>query len=454
MESVDPTELMALRPEVAEASALGAELLGRYRSRRPVRGVVVTDLLDPRPAYWRTIAPIPPTESESARLVEGREIHERLGRRLAPAAAREFRVRRDGIVGKIDILGDRPVEIKSTSSLPKATDDPRESRPSYVEQLAMYGALVDRGEGRLVVVRAPVTTPAETRVWDVPLGDRSAIRAEMRARATALRTSRDRSDPAGLPRCGWYDRGCPFRREHVCVCDGGEPALSGAILKEVGRPTPNGLAAEEIGRLLGPTDVSPSEIGRFRELAYPRRAYFDGIDSGSDSEAEGVGPGGPPDETWSALQALLEDGPAGEYELRHDPSGEPAEAIPTFRGVPALVKSSRSLRPVPADRLVADRPHYVLELALRCASLGSPEGWLLLGMERVPSEGDWIRAQHLRFGSMPQLASLLERRRRAIAEARQNRDPTGLPRCPRWMVERCPHRAVCGCAATPDDGRT
>jgi hypothetical protein len=452
MRADDPGELGRLGPLVEEAADLGAELLGRYRTRRPVRGVVVTDLLDPRPSYWRSLAPVAPTESEAARLSEGRQLHELLGRRLAPAAAREFRVRRDGIVGKIDILDDRPVELKSTARLPSSSEDPRVTRPSYVEQLAMYGALADHRSGRLIVVRAPVTTPAELRVWDVHLRDLGPIREEMRRRADALRSARDTARPEGLPRCGWFDRGCPYQRETLCDCTGGEPTLSDAVLGQVERPTPNPAAEASIGALLTSFEPEPSDVGRFRELAYPRRAYFDGVDP--DREAEGFGPGGPPDETWSAVQAVLEDGPPGEYELRHDPSGQPAEAVPTFRGVPILVKSSRSYRPVPADRVVAERPHYLLELALRCASLGTNDGWIVLGMERVPSDGEWIRVQRVRFGSARSLSELLERRKTTLARARAASDPVRLPECPTWMVERCPHRAVCGCAAGSAPGRT
>jgi hypothetical protein len=453
MRSDDPHEFAGLGVTVAEAPELGAELLARYRSHRPVRGVVVTDLLDPRAAYWRAVAPIPPTDEESARLAEGRRIHEQLGRQLAPATAREVRVRRDGIVGKIDILDGRPLELKSTSNLPSPTEDPRATRPSYLEQLAMYAALVDRADGRLIVVRAVSEGVAAARVWDVEFGSLPAIRAEMVRRADALRHAREVATPEGLPRCAWFDRGCAFQRERACQCSGTEPNLSNVVLEETGRPAARPEVAAEVERLLASRTSGPGEVARFRELAYPRRAYFDGVEAGPGRAAEDAGPAGAPDETWSAVLAVLEDGPAGEYELRHDPSGEPAEAIPTFRGDPILVKSSRSLRPVPADSLVPQRPHYVLELGLRCASLGRPDGWLVLGMERVPSDGDWIRVQRIRFGSERALREFLQRRKEKLSLARRRSDPAGLPTCPTWMVERCPHRLLCGCPAEPSAGR-
>ncbi|MCI4321576.1 MAG: hypothetical protein L3K05_04635 [Thermoplasmata archaeon] len=443
MRADDPTELVPAGPSVREAPELAAELLGRYRSHRPVRGVGVTDLIDPRPAYWRVVSPIPPTPEQFARLRAGQSLHETLGRRLGPAATREFRVRRDGIVGRIDVLDGRPIELKSTDSPPREGEDLRASRPSYLEQLAMYAALVDRTDGRLVIVRAGAPGPSPVGVWDLRLRDPVAVRAEMNARAAALRTARDRHDPSGLPRCAWFDRGCPYRRASACDCSGQEVPLSPAILDAVESPLPNPSEGQRIADLLDQPTPPATEVARFRELAYPRRAFFDS--SAEEATPPGVPEAGEPDETWSALHAILEDGPAGEYELRHAASGTPEEPVECFRSEPCLVKSTRAVRPIPAASLAADRPHYLLELALRCGGLGVSAGWLILGLERVPSEGEWIRVQRVEFREPSRLTDLVGRRAAQLTDARRRGDAAGLPRCPAWMFEGCPHRGVCGC---------
>jgi hypothetical protein len=444
--AADTAEIAALEARVEEAPGLTAELLTRYRTARPVRGVMVTDLLDPRPAYWRSVRPIPPTPEEAARLRDGQEWHERLGRALAPAHAREVRVRRNGIVGRIDVVDGRPIELKSSATPPRADDDLRASRPSYLEQLAMYAALSGQHEGRLIVVGAGHSKPPVVAVWDVRVGRPAAVEEEMVLRATALRSARERSDPTALPRCAWYDRSCAFRAAGLCDCSGAEPPMSGSILDELGDPTSNPTEARRIVAWLAETPPTPGSFARFRELAYPRRAFYDTFGE-MDPAPESPGTPGEADETWSALQAVLEGGPPGEYELRHAESGEPAEAIACFRSEPCLVKSTRTARPVPADRLSQDRPHYLLELALRCAALGTPAGYVFTGLERVPSEGPWIHAQRVSFAAPSAARSLLERRASGLTEARTVRDPSGLPACPLWMAERCPHRAVCGCAS-------
>ena len=450
MRADDAATLAATEPSAREDPDLAGELLTRFRFHRPVRGVSVTDLVDPRGAFWRSVAPVPIPADRAQRLQEGYRLHEQLGRRLGPAAAREFRVRRDGIVGRIDLLDGRPVELKTTESPPNDDDDLRERRPGYVEQLAMYAALLDVPEGRLVVIGPPRDGPPEVQVWDLEVRDLAAVRSEMLARADRLRRARHDRVPGELPRCVWFDRGCPYRKAAACDCTGAETPVSGAILAEVGPLRPAPKEAARIAGIVATLAPEATEVGRFRDLAYPRRAYFDARSTTTEEPAP-VG-SGEADETWSALQAVVEDGPPGESELRYDPTGEPSEGVPVFRSEPCLVKSSRAVRPTPAERLVADRPHYVLELALRCASVGARAGWLLLGLERVPSDGMWIRTQRVEFGSPTELQSLLATRRAMLADARRRADPSGLPTCPSWMFERCPHRAVCGCGAAPGAG--
>ncbi|HKV89938.1 MAG TPA: hypothetical protein VJQ43_01940 [Thermoplasmata archaeon] len=448
----DPGAIAPTLPTALEAPDLGSELLARYRDRRPVRPVSVTDLLDPRPAYWRSVSPIPTTPAQAARLRGGRRFHEALGRRLAPAEAREVRVRWNGIVGRIDILDGHPVELKSTDSPPEESDDLRTSRPAYIEQLAMYAALAGRADGTLVVARPSETGSPWLGVWDLSVRDGGAVRQEMALRAGVLRRALELGDPAELPRCAWFARNCPYRSSKTCDCSGEEPPISGAVLSEVDPPRPNPAEAVRIAGLWRTDNAGELEEYRFRDLAYPRRAWFDAANP-EGAEPELTEPS-TPDETWGALQSLLEETPPGHYEFRYSPEREIGEPIACWRGEPCLVKTSRALRPTPAERIVAERPHYVLELALRCASLGSSSGWLVLGLERVPSDAEWIRTQRVVFGSAEALRSLLAERLSLLREARRRGTPGELPRCPSWMFERCPHKAECGCGDASAVGAT
>jgi hypothetical protein len=439
----DPGVLRAAAPRASEAPAVAAELLARYRQGRLQRPVSVTELVDPRPAYWESVHPVPTLPEQAARQREGRRLHERVTRALAPLASREVRVRREGIVGRVDVLLDRPMEVKSTANPPDPGDDLRQSRPSYVEQVAMYAALLDRTEGRLLVVGSdPSTAPT---VWDLGAIDPGRVRLEMAARAAGLRQARDRGDPSGLPRCGWYGRGCSFEREGVCHCDGSEPGRSAGLLDLVPPPVLNPSEADRVAEALRAPPPPEEPIARFRDLVFPRRGYFES--DPSTEEDPKVGEGGTSGETWRALHDLLEGGEAGELVYRYASGGVPEEPVACFRDEPCLVKTTRSTWPTPAAQLVADRPHYVLELALRCAAVGTPAGWLVLGLERVPSDGEWVRVQRVDFGSPEGLNALLAERVGDLRAARQRRSPAGLPVCPPWMPGICPYRGVCGCPA-------
>jgi len=56
------------------------------------------------------------------------------------------------IVGRIDIYENLPIEVKTTSNLGEEADL-RQKRPAYIEQLGMYCAVVDSGEGKIVIYK-------------------------------------------------------------------------------------------------------------------------------------------------------------------------------------------------------------------------------------------------------------------------------------------------------------
>ena len=135
---------------VREDGDLSHEIQGRLERSRGLRSVAVTDLLALRRAFWRLSAPpVPVSADRQERMEIGRAWHRRIGVVLAGAGALEVRVRREGLVGRIDALTDRPIEVK-TSTMAVGADHLVEERPEYLEQLGMYCALVDGARGRIV----------------------------------------------------------------------------------------------------------------------------------------------------------------------------------------------------------------------------------------------------------------------------------------------------------------
>ena len=431
------------------------ELLRRRSESPPARSVGVTDLVDPRTAYFRIISPVELTPERQAIVEAGREAHLRVGHALAPARFREVRVRREGIVGQIDLLDDGPVEIKTTSLLHDA-EALRSGRPAYVEQLAMYCALTDRTAGRLLLV-APVSTPEPAvEVYEARYRSPRAIFAEMHRRAEMLREALARRDPSALPRCAWRGRGCEFESAGLCPCTGAEPAPSPGIREELVALALQPEASLDVARRLKAEAAGPPPSARrFRDLVYPRRAFFERTEPvpGTPFAKPAATGSSTPEDLYRTLSDLLESGPPGEMTREPTPAGEPLESVACFRGDPLLLKATRAWNVVPPDALLRDQPQYFLELALRCAALGRSRGWLVLGYERAPAWDDKVRVLQVVWDPLTGASELLEGRRRALTAAVREQAAGDLPVCPPWMVDGCPYAARCGCGAAPSPGR-
>src|SRR5271170_1715022 len=261
---------------VREEVELSQLLTERMPRESAPRAVSVTDLIAPRRAFWRAVSPVQPDPTRQHRLDIGRRWHRRLGVALSDEGALEVRVRRGGVVGRIDLLSDVPVEVKTSASSVEP-EQLRQARPDQVEQLAMYCALADRPSGRLVTLLTGEDGAGRIQAVDIGFGDTENIRTEMGRRADAIRAAWTEQRPSGLPACRWYGRGCEFQDAEVCDCTGSEPVDASSILSGVRAVTERTDIAGRIESRLHeiPTKIERPTIERFRDLLYPRRAYFE-----------------------------------------------------------------------------------------------------------------------------------------------------------------------------------
>jgi len=434
--------VVSVRDDLALTGELN-ERLGKASGRRAVG---VTDLLSLRPAFYRAVAPaVPIPSARRARLEQGRVFHRVVGARLASEGVLEARARRDGLVGRVDILADVPIEVKTVPSLLEV-DDLVAARPEYFEQLAMYSALVAHPGGRLLTVLVGPTGVSDVRVADVTFGSTDRILHEMHRRAEQLRDAWANSRATDLPKCPWFGRGCEFGEAGICGCTGGEPEPSVPLVREIGetRSRPD-LRERFRAELAGPVEGDTEDrVGRFRELLYPRRAYFERVAPRQPQPAEPSVPALTAD-LYGRLMEALEGGPAGEVARLPTPGDEADEEVVGFRGRPLLVRTSRASASPLAKELLARAPQYVLELGLRCAIAGSDSGIVVVGYERASPADRPIRVYEVGFSSLTPFSRLFRDRRRMLRAAVRGRDPSGLPPCPEWMVRECPYRAECGC---------
>jgi hypothetical protein len=430
--------------------ALAAELRGRWPPSGSPRDITVTDLVALRRAYWSRVAPVPVSPARAQRLEVGRSLHRRIGSVLAEFGPLEVRFRRDGIVGRIDLLADRPVEVKSSAALlPPA--ELVAGRPDQIEQVVAYTVLAGAPGGRLLTVVLDGAAVAAVQAVEIAGVDPTRVREEIADRARKLREAWRLRRTDALPRCRWYGRGCEFQVEGGCDCSGTEadppsglltPGLSVVERRDLG---------ESLEHRLRGTDATPPRILRFRDLLYLRRTYFDHRAHAAPEEMPMRDPGAPAD-LYERIRAAIESGPLGEVAEIPSRADEPEEGVPGFRGVPWIERVTRAWDPPTAETLLGRYPQYAEELGFRCVTTGTDRAHLIVGWERGTQDDERLVAFELRFEPPTVMARLWRARVRALDRALAAERPEMLPACPSWMVSSCPYAAVCGCAS--DLGRS
>ncbi len=421
-----------------------AELAARTPAVGEPRPLSVTDLVNPRRAVFRRLkGPAPMPLDRQARLEQGRSWHRRLGLAVAEDGRLEVRVQREGLTARIDLLTELPVEIKSGSGAP-------EDRPDQLEQLAIYCALTGHRSGRLVHLVERDPDPPSVVATDLEFADLAEVEARARRRAEAIRSAIARGEPAALGRCRWFDRGCEYRLARLCSCRGDE-ASEPSILPEpprARRPRPEIAERWEAALRAAPPE-EPRPVERYRELLYPRRAFFDRRERRPAAAAPARPPSAPLD-AYERAMAALERGPVGELYRLPSRLGAPGEEVLGWRAAPCAVRSSRVRSRLTAEEIVARFPQYVLDLGLRCAATGRDHGTLVVGHEHAPAGGAVLQVFDLELteGVGP-FAAWYDRRVEALERAEQLGRPDELPACPAWMATDCPYRDACGCAAGP-----
>lgn len=447
-----PAEVELLRSvEVVADAALARELIGRLRLAGPFPTLSVSDLLAQRRAFWRRSGPAAPVvPAREERMEAGRRWHRRVLELLPGEGTFEVRFRRDGVAGRIDLLADVPVEIKT--SVGPSPEPPSPARAEEIEQLAMYCALTTRPAGRLVRLLPKVEGGLRVTAWDIAFPDLAALRIELGHRAAALRASlAPGGDPSELPRCPWYGRGCEFRSASLCDCTGGEAPAGRGLLDSIGPVRERPDIEERWSAVLSVPDatVAGPEVSRFRDLLYPRRAYFDR--AGPELEAADRPPtpveGGP--RLYDRILAAVEGGPIGEVALLRSFLDGPDEEVVGFRGRPYLVRTSKAWAPLRPVEAIARMPQYALELGFRAAVSGTDRGLALVAYERAEADEDRVQALEYRFPRVERFAEFWRERSAALLSAIRDGAPRSLPACPGWMYEGCPYRGICGCAAEP-----
>lgn len=443
-----PTAPGPLPPaRIQEDPRLAAELAGRLAAASHDLAIAATDLVAPRIAYWRRYAPRPAVpEERRARQERGRSWHRTVAERLPEEGAYEVRVRRRGVIARIDLLADVPVEIKSGAAV--AVDDLPGQRPEHLEQLGIYCSLLDRTQGRVVHLAPAPGDGMAVGAVDIDFSSEATLAGAVDRRLRQLRTAILTKSPVELPRCRWWSRGCEYGDAGTCDCSGAEPPPPDDLLSCAGtltrRPDIEARWSERLAT--EPDPVGSPTVGRYRDLIYPRRTYFDRTTPTGGAPGElAARPVPIGSDLYDRLQEALEGGPAGEVARLPDRGERPEEEVAGFRGEPYLVRTSRAWDRIRPTEAGVRFPQYLLELGFRCAATGVPEGVVVVAFEHAETDADRIEVLRYHFPDLGAFRREWESRREALARAIAEHAPAELSPCPAWMFEECPYRAACGC---------
>ncbi|MBI3976468.1 MAG: hypothetical protein HY334_08770 [Armatimonadetes bacterium] len=414
-------------------------VITRHSARKRIS---VTDLINPRQAFFdRTHPEIQPSPERTQQMMAGTGFHEAFGRAVSTEEFVEQLVEFNEIVGKIDIYEELPVELKTTGSIPS---DPVGWRPSHVEQLGMYCAMVDRPGGFLLYYkRSEWGQPPDLKAFDLEFADLPGITAEMVRRRDLFKEALDTGNPDRLPRCEWFDRHCDFSA--FCGCARAAP-LERMVGPGTVRARENPVLARRVMASIGTSTGPPRVTLGLNDLVFPRKAAFRRAGDGEEAEAS-------PQERMSSLQRqgfaeALNDalwyGFPGDFKRIRVPFGSIRASIMQFRGIPTLLRTNRGAKEMVERKRLADEfPHYIDRLAFECAVADSPRGRLIVYYAVLRE--DKFMVYDLWFKDLPAIRAEMQRR---LDLLERGAPPHDLPACqPAWMEKYCQFASTgCRCA--------
>ena len=403
---------------------------------RPRWRISVTDLVNPAQAYYRWKRPeIRPSLDRLQLMMAGTGFHDIFGKIISTEEFVEQTLELDGIVGKVDIYEDVPVEVKTTSSIPA---DIYEGRNSYFEQLGMYCALAGNPGGRLYVYqRESDWRPAELKVYSAEFLDLTAVGSEMRRRRDLFQDALDREDPSQLPRCEWMERGCDYKQ--VCECSSASEGPRLVPRSGVEITSRDDLAARLKEQLSGARRTETNL--RLNDLVFPRKTAL----RRGESEDEDVDARSRMSQMQQfgfvqALGGAMRYGSPGKFKIVPVRLGSIDDRVRMYDDAPTILRAPKLRDMIDRSELATFFSHYFDRIAFECALAESRRGRVILYYEAI--RGDKFMVYDVIFND---LEGIRAEARRRLDLLESGAPYTELPACPRWMAKYCSFAPGCEC---------
>ncbi len=422
-------------------------LMQKLRARRPPHRITVTDLTNLKQAYFRRKYPeiTPPLEKQQL-MWAGTGFHKIFGAAVSSEEYVEQSVEIEGIVGRIDIYEEIPIEVKTTSTT-VSSKGLLQYRQTYIEQLGMYCAMVNIGQGKIVIYQRQdqEATHAPLTAYHVTFPNLEAIRDEMRRRRDLLIHALISNDPSNLPVCPWFDRGCDYSQ--VCDCKTTSVPVSYEIAELAGRIQFDDVTCQQLlAKVAAP---QPSSLFRMNDIVFPRKAYFERLklaettleEEESQQKKQDYLRGMDEFGFLDALRESLQYGAPGEVQSIPVQCASLSDLVRVHRDLPTILRAPKFQSLVERQRLPWAFPHYFLRLGFECALTRHQKGGLLLYYANVDKEDAKLMVYDVSFRSLNPVQTEALRRVGLLETASS---PFDLPKCPSWMCRNCEYRLECG----------
>ena len=422
-------------------------LMQGLKMRRPPYRISVTDLTNLKQSYFRRKCPeiVPPLEKQQL-MWAGTGFHRTFGSAVSSEEYLEQFVEAEGIVGKVDIYDRIPVEVKTTSK-PVDADNLLQQRPTYVEQLGMYCAMVNAHDGEIIVYQRQMEESSSTSpllVYHVTFADLDAVRSEMRRRRNLLLEALISSDPGNLPACMWFNRQCDYSR--VCDCETTSQKAAHEIAALASEIYLDSTTCQQL--LSKMAKPHPPHVFRINDVVFPRKAFFERMKAQEAAQAAEVR-----EEKEEYLRSMDERGflDALRDSLRYGAPGEAqripvrhaalADLVQIWQNMPTILRDPKFSSLVERERLPRTFPHYFLRLGFECALTDHARGRLVTYYVKVPKEDAKLMVYDVTFRNLDAIRAEALRRVGSLETAST---ALQLPKCPSWLCSYCDYRLACG----------
>jgi len=422
-------------------------LMVGMKAHGPRKRISVTDLTSLKQAYFRRKHPdITPTLEKQQVMWSGTGFHELFGAAVSSEEYLEQFVELDGVVGKIDIFEDMPVEVKTTRRIADESDLARK-RPSYIEQLGMYCAMTDVKEGRIVIYqREGDSGQPPLSVCHVRFSDLDAIKNEMRQRRELLENALASDDPSHLPACPWGEWGCDYAS--VCDCKTKRVKTTYAIRDQLASLDVDDVAARQfLDKLAAGSCGRASGRVRLNDIVFPRKTYLSRVqrDIPLDEEEQ-------EQEARDQLASMEKWGMIGRVRdcLLYSPESESrrvpvsleslSDMVLLHQGRPAVARLMQLNFIVQRERLPQMSGHFFTRLGFECALTDQHTGRMVLYYPRVTGDDAKLMVYDVSFKDVAALKAEAARRISLLETAQGVAE---LPMCPQWMCRYCKDSHSC-----------